>query len=792
MQNLITTDVLTHFTELVKTTITNPNDLPLKICEYLITQLDYNAVVFFTLDDRDNFIVQGKAGSAKESFSNNATFQCRNCRSINSNNDNIAFNNVAECEIQASDIVIYEGCLFINLNEKDRVLLKIAKHTPFSKTDKEIIETLGKSLKELLIIWKTNLVKNELSLGQVVTDIAHELRTPTNSILGFASLLNEDNLTNSQAEYVSTLKENAFNLLTLINDLIELAKVEQKIIKRNLTTVNLSDFLNEIIKLFSSKIEKNKIEFLIKLENGVPSKLKIDTQKFRYILVNILTQSVRLTEKGKITLTVSKNQKNKLSLRISDTSPGIQSEKLKNLFKPFSMESLENSKFGNVSGLGLAISKKYIDILDGNINVTSSVGKGTNYELSITVEDFSQIPSSTIEKQIISLPKPGKNNHVLVVEDDYATSKLLSNYLTKWGYVPVIVNSAEQTLKIIEKESFLSILMDIELPDSNGFELLKTLRENKATKNTPVIVCSVEAEQQKAFLMGAVEYFVKPINYKFLVEVLQSYKLKRDSNILIVDDDVPTLNLLKEAVEQLGFNAIAEAHSSKVPDMITSLDLDLAIIDLEMPELSGYELIKQIKSDSKFRRLPIIIYTGKENYKDELKNIDGMFEELLHKSSVNIEELSETISAMINRYEEPSKPEEIAAEKDTVKILLVEDYKHSQIIVTRLLKKNSFESIVVVENGAEALEQVKKQNFHLILMDMQMPVMNGFEATEKIRQIPEYKDTPIIALTAFAMKGDREKCLEAGATDYIPKPIDSQEFIEKVKHYTEAKINAHS
>jgi len=155
---------------------------------------------------------------------------------------------------------------------------------------------------------------------------------------------------------------------------------------------------------------------------------------------------------------------------------------------------------------------------------------------------------------------------------------------------------------------------------------------------------------------------------------------------------------------------------------------------------------------------------------------------------VNIEELSETISSMINRYEEPAKPEEIINEKDTVKILLVEDYKHSQIIVTRLLKKNSFESIVVVENGAEALEQVKIQKFHLILMDMQMPVMNGFEATEKIRQLPEYKDTPIIALTAFAMKGDREKCLEAGATDYIPKPIDSQEFIEKVKHYTEAKV----
>jgi CheY-like chemotaxis protein len=145
---------------------------------------------------------------------------------------------------------------------------------------------------------------------------------------------------------------------------------------------------------------------------------------------------------------------------------------------------------------------------------------------------------------------------------------------------------------------------------------------------------------------------------------------------------------------------------------------------------------------------------------------------------------------MINRYEEPAKPEEVIERKGAVKILLVEDYKHSQIIVTRLLKKNDFESIVVVENGQEALDAVKQQHYDLILMDMQMPVMNGFEATRKIRELAEYKDIPIVALTAFAMKGDREKCLDAGATDYIPKPIDSHEFIQKVKYYTENKLVA--
>jgi CheY-like chemotaxis protein len=377
---------------------------------------------------------------------------------------------------------------------------------------------------------------------------------------------------------------------------------------------------------------------------------------------------------------------------------------------------------------------------------------------------------------------------VLVIEDDYATSKLLSNYLHKWGYEPTIVNSGEQTIKILKKESFLAILMDIVLPDANGLELLQQIRGIKGAKSTPVIICSVEAEEQKAFLMGAVEYFVKPINYKYLVEVLTNYRLRKDSNILLVDDDLPSLNLLKEAVERNGFKAVAHSDSTQVLDSIRNMHLDLAIIDLDMPEIDGVELIGNIKSTEQFKNLPIIIYTGKENFEDDINRIDGLFENLLQKSSTSIESLQDTINEMINRYEQPSSADEIQEKKDTVKILLVEDYKHSQIIVTRLLKKNDFDSIVVVENGQEALDAVRQQHYDLILMDMQMPVMNGFEATRRIRELEEYKETPIVALTAFAMKGDREKCLEAGATDYIPKPIDSQEFIQKVRYYTESKL----
>lgn len=776
-------DLISKYNDVLSLAINSSADFPDKLCEYLIAEFDIQTVVIFKIVENNDFLVLGKSASAKSNYTTNALFSCSVCKSLKGVTETSSFNQQSDCELQTSDYVIYEGCLHVKYGDNEKALIKIAKKAPFTKADRDNLELLGKSLSNLLALWEENRLQKDSSLNSLITTIAPELRTPANSIMGFTSLLGEEQLSASQHEYVSTLKNNAYNLHLLINDLIDIARIEEAPVKE-VSSGNIKEIVEDAVRQLKNLSEVNNIEFLLNFEDNLPPNVTTDLSKLKYILNNLLAWSVRLTEKGKITISVSSPETDKLHFRIADSSPGLTSKKVKDFFKPFVLSDIAQSDAGKTTGLSLMLAKKYLESLNGIIDITSSIGKGTVYQFTIPTEGM-----STIEAQITKLPvAEPKKNRVLVVEDDYATSKLLSNYLTKWGYDPVVVNSAEQALKSVDKESYLAILMDIILPDANGFELLKEMREHKNVEKTPVIICSVEAEQQKAYMMGAVEYFVKPIKYKFLVEVLNRYKLKKDSNILIVDDDVPTLNLIREAVEQSGYNAIAESHSGRVNAMIDNMDLDLAIIDLDMPEVNGFDLIKQIKSKPNFARLPVIIYTGKENYKEDLKKIDGLFEELLEKSSSNIEDLAETINQMINRYEEPSKPEELLDKKDVIKILLVEDYKHSQIIVTRLLKKNNFDSIVVVENGLEALEESKRQHYDLILMDMQMPVMNGFEATEKIRQLPEYKETPIIALTAFAMKGDREKCLEAGATDYIPKPIESQEFIEKVKHYTQMKI----
>lgn len=771
------TDFLKSFNNLFGS---EPPELYSQLCEFADNIFDLESSALFEFDEENKLKFLSISPGMRKEFSKNESYLCKSCQMLLDQNRPFVFDMHENCQISLTDVKMNEGSLIFKTSNNN-FLFKLVKRSPFKKDDSKNFEELGAISSKLLEHFSA--VKADSTIARITTGISNELRTPSNNIMGFASLLGEDKLTSSQSEYVTTLKDASFSQLSLINDLVDLSKIEIGNAKEVPSKINLKSFSEEIISHLNQK--SNDVSVYLNISNDIPNSLVVDATKLRYILISLIGYALRLTEKGKVNLNFTGVVNGKLNIRIIDTSTGLTSKQIKSFFDPFSIFSLGNTKISGVTGLSLTLVKKYVELLDGQIEIQSNIRKGNVYNISIKAEKLNDI-----EDKISSLQQPNLENKVLVVEDDYATSKILNNYLNKWGYKPNLVNYASEALKALEENQYLAILMDIALPDSSGFELLKKIRENKKFQNIPVIVCSVEAEQQKAFLMGAVEYFVKPINYPYLVEVLQNYKLKQDSNILIVDDDVPTLNLMKEAVQKLNFNPVAESDSTKVYDLVKDMRLDLAIIDLDMPEISGYDLIKQLKLNPRFANLPVIIYTGKENYQEELPKIDGLFEELLKKGSTNIEDLSETINQMINRYDEPVKAEtKTKTGLSTIKILLVEDYKHSQIIVTRLLKKNNFEYIEVVENGVEALEQVKKEKFDLILMDMQMPIMNGFEATEKIRELPEYKDTPIIALTAFAMKGDKEKCLEAGATDYIPKPIDSQEFIDKVKQYTESKLN---
>lgn len=749
------------------------------IANFISQEFELEATVIFKVREDNSLEVLGKSPNSKKHFKIGSIHYCKNCELINNKVTNKFYLN-QNCEIQVSDFLIYESCFFLTLNNGTNLFVKLGKKSGFTQSEKEQIEKSFELISNLFNIW---LLKNHdgtviSEFAKIVEETIAELKTYSNSILGYLNYFQNENLSSSQLEYFNSIKKFTQGLILNLNDLSELAKFENKGLEFSLQRVELIQLMSEVIETFRGRLGTKKLAFKLEADKLLFRPIEIDEQKFRYIFTMLLFISTTLSTQGEISINAKILDGKNLRITISDNSKQFDKNTIDNFFNPFFISHKEEFKSTAITGLSLTLVKSFVKYLGGEVFVANH-DRGNIFTFTIHGEVMPEFEST-----LSQLPKPTSKNKVLVIEDDYATSKLLSNYLNKWGYDPTIVSTEQQAFNVIEKEQLLAVILDIELPQANGLELLKKIHEHPKTKNLPVIVCSVEPEQQKAFMMGAVEYFIKPINYNYLVEVLTSYKLRKNSNVLCVDDDLPTLNLVKQAIEQAGFIPIAINISATVMDIIKDKDIDLAIIDLDMPTPNGFELIKLIKSEKKFAKLPIIIYTGKENYKEDLKQIEGLFEDLLEKRSTNIEDLAETINSMINRYEILPPAEEIIKKEGGLKILLAEDYKHSQIIVTRLLKKNGFEDIVVVENGEDAIKMAQEKKFDLILMDMQMPVMNGFEATEKIREMPEYKNTPIIALTAFAMKGDREKCIEVGATDYIPKPIDSKEFIEKVKYYT--------
>ncbi len=761
--------LLKIMTELVAGSDSDSSDFPKQICSFLVAELNLKSAAIVSVSTEHHFSILGFEGSIIPDF-NDALLKTEILKSSNGISINIKTGGILGRDIQSF------SSIDISSDNSAKILLILFHDFDFGSNDKNILLDISEFVKFISLNW--NKKRNSgLNTESIVLKSLMELRTPVNTIIGFTSILTEDNISSSQAQYLNTIKENAQKIQLNINDLLDYIRIKEGKTALNKVNLSLDQFTKQISEVFKNRYQSKFSSLKVEIENTGNYKIDADDQKLRFAFNNILNYIILSVTNPDILIRINSPQFPDVKFIINGSSSDIT--KLYRIFEPFSLPDNKNSKDFNLSDTSLLLAREYIKINNGEVSA-KAVGS-SSFEILLSFgNDY-----KAVGKQLSSLPKPtAERNSILVIEDDYAASKLLSNYLTKWGYSPVIVNTAEQTLEQISRTVFLAVILDISLPNINGLELLRKINEHPNAKNTPVIVSSIETEQQKAFLMGAVEYFVKPINYNYLVEVLTSYKLRKESNILCVDDDVPTLNLIKQAVETAGFNAVAEHISSNVMPLIADKQIDLAIIDLDMPHPNGFELIKIIKSDSRFQNLPIIIYTGKENFSDDLKNIDGMFEELLSKKSTNLEDLSGIISSMINRYEEPTPAEKISEAKEGVKILFAEDYKHSQIIVTRLLKKNNFNNVVVVENGEEALKLAEKEKFDLILMDMQMPVMNGFEATEKIKNIPEYKNTPIIALTAFAMKGDREKCLEAGATDYIPKPIDSKEFLEKVKYYT--------
>jgi CheY-like chemotaxis protein/signal transduction histidine kinase/CHASE3 domain sensor protein len=667
--------------------------------------------------------------------------------------------------------------------------------------------------------------------SQFLANMSHELRTPLNSILILARILKENkhsNLSDEQIKYAGVIQNAGNDLLTLINDILDLSKIETGNIDLHLEKINPAHIRNNLESLFSELANHKKIDFQFKLADDLPKDFVSDQGRLEQILKNLLSNAFKFTpENGKIKIEIdlvkssiaksaslAASKENILSFRVSDTGIGIATDKQKVIFEAFKQEDGSTSRKYGGTGLGLSISRELSSLLGGEIQIESEQGIGSIFTLLIpqnlvieTVEEMDLEPQLKNEQLLNQPTSFSENQHIvphsnllLIIEDDADFAEILKSYAIDKGFDPILAHTGDQGLEMATNLLPSAIILDVMLPIMDGWAVLKKLKANPETKHIPVHMMSADnGQENKAKKDGAIGFLKKPIEQNKLDEAFellsgnQQYPFK---NVLVVEDQVLQNNDLKEQLTQKGINVSQAFTGKEALLLLEDHHFDCIILDLKLPDISGFELLDKIKSLEKFSKIPIIINTAMELSREEGHHIMQYSEAMVLKTDKSNHRLLDEVSLFIHKLQKPAKGVDTYVNNQLTKNkrvgTLEKALRNKTILITDDDMRNIFAlssalqpfeiNILIASNGLEALEKIEAHpEIDLIVMDIMMPEMDGYEAMREIRKQKQYANLPIIALTAKAMKNDREKCIEAGANDYISKPIDVDKLLSMLR-----------
>jgi CheY-like chemotaxis protein/two-component sensor histidine kinase len=662
--------------------------------------------------------------------------------------------------------------------------------------------------------------------------MSHELRTPLNSILILGQQLSdnpESNLSARQVEFAKTIHAAGTDLLNLISDILDLSKIESGTVTVESEELAFAQLRETIERNFRHEAESRHLTFTTEFDARLGRTMVTDAKRLMQIVKNLLSNAMKFTAQGSVRLHVGpamlgwsadhpvlSQAKQVVEFSVTDTGIGISPEKQKIIFEAFQQADAGTARKYGGTGLGLAISRELAHLLGGEIRLKSTPGQGSTFTLYLPLAYQGAaygraaggtglvkstptvvtpvLPVQHAERVADDRESLGEGERpVLIVEDDPPYARMLLEAAHQRGFKALVAHNGAEALSLAHKYDLAAVTLDVFLPDMLGWTVLNQLKHDRLTRHIPVQVLTVEEERQYGLERGAFSFMTKPSSTEGLSNVfrrVQEFIEPRVRELLVIEDDEAEQMSIEALIAGDDIRITRAASGAEGLELLRGRRFDCVILDLRLPDISGFDLLTEIQRDEKLREIPIVVFTGRELSVDEeaelrrraksivLKGVQSP-ERLLDETALflhrDIAKLPEAKQRMIEKLHDSDEPL-----RDR-KVLVVDDDVRNIFALNSLLERHGM-NVITATNGHDAIQLLDSNpDLSLILMDVMMPEMDGYETMRRIREIPAFRLLPIISLTAKAMKGDREKCLQAGASDYVAKPVNTEQLLSLVR-----------
>jgi HAMP domain-containing protein/signal transduction histidine kinase/CheY-like chemotaxis protein len=679
--------------------------------------------------------------------------------------------------------------------------------------------------------------------SEFLANMSHELRTPLNSMLILSKMLAENpdgTLNEKQIEFANTIHSSGADLLALINEILDLSKIESGTMAVEIGDVLFTDLRSDIKRTFSQIAEDKGLNLVIELQDGLPDRIQTDVKRLRQVLKNLLSNAFKFTEFGQVNVQIGVAEKgwssdnatlngaNKvIAFSVTDTGIGIPEDKQQLIFEAFQQADGTTSRKYGGTGLGLSISREIARLLGGELTLHSVPGAGSSFTFYLpeSYQAVQRTVSPIVAEEVVAEEheagaslialepetdsgleariqiivsddrgeiSPG-DRVLLIIEDDSSFARTLIDVGHEQGFKCLVEQNGDDALLTARKYRPDAITLDLTLPGIHGYAVLDRLKHDPSTRHIPVEIISTIDNLKRILKLGAFGHITKPAAREQLREGIVSLKQfieRPEKQLLLVEDDETLRNSIIELIEGKDVKIVAASTGKQALNELRRQPFDCAIVDLMLPDMEWSELIEKIKRESGYPELPVIVHTGKDLTKRETERVKKLAETLIIKDADSMERLVDETSLFLHRdVANLNESQKNMLRRlnlsdprlEGKKVLVVDDDIRNIFALTGVLERQQMQ-VVYAENGRDGINLLRKTpGVDGILMDIMMPGMDGFEAMREIRQITKFRTVPIIAVTAKAMKGDRQKCIEAGASDYITKPVDTEQLLSLLR-----------